>query len=803
MKDNIFRLSLKNWCVNGYIHVMKNILQILFVLGFAVISDAAAQDKLIVDGDFERNDLKIGKSYDKGAWSAFKHGKSDAGVVFVDGKGSKGSRCVEYSRTTEGSDNFHLDQVIPVERNTSYKLSAWVRSDGELNPLLSVLTMKWKVLAVVPAGSSKEWQRVSFLFNSAENDRVRFEWFPGSKGKLYEGFAGKSWLDDVMVEKLDPVPADIQRALDLQRAPKNGEIDIEKVVTAKTGNHLPLRPITARNGVLIYPDGSEVALWGVNFQTALSWEYNGRLKKSGVSLTSEALKEVTDRNLDEIKKMGANMIRMHLLPSDFTDSSGNLRDSVYLDILDYTIAACRKRGIYFYLTFVNEMHGDYFKDSFLAERDRREWITDPELVDKTAVYIKALLTHCNPYTNTEYYKETAIALFEISNEPGYVSYTELCSNPTFAGYRRTFDKWCEERGFNEFKNLHYNTFRYESVLAYINRMCAVVRDTGSTKPVGWNCNWPRMIERNQDVFHAVADSTADAVSFCFYPGQSDVKHPFWANPVDLSANNYLPFIDSNYREYMKLRWILGKQFAGKAKLVYEFETFYSQSSHLYPAMARLYRSLGVQAANMWTYSLTPSAEDLAKSHLLNLYCTPNKSASFVIAGKLFEETPRYTPFIADGRKSRVFDSCAVSFEHNVSVWQDDDIYMQSRPSNWKPFERNLNARHITACGSSPQVTYDGTGIYFVDILDDRVDITINPDHEFMQPHWDGAGIDRSKKVSKLDSSKLHRFILHHPGWQGKVHVFRVEDGKSLPVKTAGGRAVFDARPGQYIVKRVE
>ena len=53
---------------------------------------------------------------------------------------------------------------------------------------------------------------------------------------------------------------------------------------ARSASPKPLRPIVCRDGVLRYEDGGEVALWGVNLQTALSWEYNGRLKPAGVPL---------------------------------------------------------------------------------------------------------------------------------------------------------------------------------------------------------------------------------------------------------------------------------------------------------------------------------------------------------------------------------------------------------------------------------------------------------------------------------------------------------------------------------------
>lgn len=757
---------------------------------------------LLIDGGFESAVLPVLSSSEPGRWGYFIHGKSDARLDVVADKGRNGSKAVRYTRTTEGSDNFHLDQVVAVERHANYELSAWVRADGKLNPVLSVMTMKWRVLAAVPSNASNGWTKVALIFNSAENEFVRFEWFPGSKGKLYEGGAGTSWLDDLSIRRLAQVPPAVQRALELTRPRIGEEIDPARVKTCEIGNPRPLRPITCRNGVLLYPDGSEVALWGVNFQTALSWEYNGRLKKCAVPLEVEALKKITDCNLDQLVRMRSNMIRMHLLPSDFTDKAGNVCGSIFLDVLDYTIAACRARGIYVYLTLVNEMNSVYLKDSFMAGRDRREWITDPGLVDKTELYIRSMLTRRNRYTKVLYSEDPTIAVFEISNEPGYVDYTTLASDPMFAPWRKAFESWCRERGLADHLNLHYYAFRYESVRAYINRMCLAIRSTGATKPVVWNLNWPRMVQEHQDVFQAAADSTADAVSFCLYSGQHDVKQPYWMNPEDLSARNYLPFLDENYEEYHRLRWALSQQFAKKAKLVYEYETFFNQSSYLYPVMARLFRSLGVQAANMWTYSLSPAAEYMSGSHLLNLYCTPRKAVSFTIAGELFAGTPRYTPFNMIGKEGRILGPCAVSFTNDVSLFQTGDIYLQSRTTAWQPIPPNLKVRHVIACGSSPQVTYEGTGAYSVDIGSTAVEIEINPDSEFVLPHWNSRHKGYPEKVCRLDSAEPHRFVLHHPDWQSGVRVLRVENGHALPVESRNDKPAFDALPGHYRMEKI-
>ncbi len=781
-------------------------------LWLATSAFALAADNRMTGGDFETAGLKFVNTDTLGQWRVFNHSKADAKAFLAEGEGLCGSQAARYTRSAEGSDNFHLDQICAVESNALYEVSAWVRADGRLNPMLAVMAMNWRVLAVVPSNSGTNWTRVSFLFNSEDNDRVRFEWFPGASGKLYEGGPGASWLDDVSVTRMAEVPPELRRALDLARSRKGENFDPAKVVRfpvtrlpladTRTRGIPALTPITCRDGVLLYTNGTEVALWGVNLQTALSWEYNGRLKKVGVPLEAEALKRVAEQNLDELVRMRASVIRMHLLPSDFTDAEGNLCESVFLDALDYTVVGCKTRGIYVYLTLINEMGSAYLKDSFMAGRDRREWITDPALADKSARYIRALLEHEKRYTNVPYKNEAAIAVFEIANEPGYVDYVALGSEPLFSPLHQAFDIWCATRGYTGNLDLHYRAFRYEQVRAYIDRMRQVIRATGSTKPVIWNLNWPQMITEHEDVFQAAADSEADGVSFCLYAGQHDVRQPYWQHPEDLSGRNYLPFLDKNCHEYERLGWALGKRFAKKAKLVYEYETFFNQSSYLYPAMAHVFRSLGVQIANMWTYSLTPAAEYMAGSHHLNLYCTPQKALSFMIAGEVMLSMPRYSPCDWTGRDNIAFSSCAVSFTNNLSVWRTADTYMQSRATALKPAAPSSGVRHILACGDSTYAAYNGSGAYTIEVGQDTVEIEINPDAEFVCPPWKGNRKEPWGLVTKLDSATPHRFILRHPAWQTAVRVWREENGQSKPIETSGSEPSFAARPGRYRVERL-
>jgi len=760
---------------------------------------------LVKDGDLERQDLVFAKHDAPGSWVLRVHNAPDAEVTIAQSAGRNGTRCLHYTRVSNEKRNIHVDQIVPVQPNTIYEVSAWSRSDGKLNPLLAIQTMTWKNLANTPAGTAKDWTETRFVFHSGAHTQIRFEWFPGASGQLYTGYAGESWLDDVAVTALLEPPDELIQAFALSEIREGNEIDLSAVDRAPIGRPVPLRPITCRDGVLVYDDGGEVALWGVNIQTALSWEWRGRLRRVGIPLEADALKRVTDENLEHLRKMDLDVVRLHLLPSDFSDSSGALRDSVYLDVLDHLVMRCGQLGIYVYMTLVNEMGATHhFPDSFMSGSEREEWLFDQEFIANTERYIADMLRHTNRYTGIAYGQDPTIAVLEIMNEPRYLTLEALETNAALRELHSAFAQWCQDRGATAFRNAYFRTYRYETVKAFLNRMCKTVRGSGCAKPVVWNLNWPRMINGHEDVFQAVADSPVDAVSVCCYPGQSDVRNPFWKYPADLSGNNYLSYLSKCYTGYSYLRWLLGKRFAAKAKLVYEFETMYNHTSHLYPAMAAMFRGLGAQMAPMWQYTLSPVAEFISGSHYLNLECTPNKAVSFSIAGHVFRTTPRLAPYDSSATDEMTVGNGALSVTRNVALWQTDDTYMQSRATDWRPLgSPPPSVKRIVGCGESPQVNYGGTGVYFVTASDDAVDVEILPDATYLRPTWQRMKSrgDAVERVCQLNANTSHRMELRLDGWLPPVTIVRLESIGRAPVSCEPGKLAFQARPGRYRVTR--
>ncbi len=568
--------------------------------------------------------------------------------------------------------------------------------------------------------------------------------------------------------------------------------------------------IYVEKGRLYFPDGKELALWGVNLQPNLSWEYNSLFKLIGVPLDADSLKRATDDALDELQKMDCDLLRCHMVPSDIADSAGNLVETIYLDMLDFMVAEAAKRGMYTYLTFLNPGMGfdidvdepkdhtpDFVKHSFAGMIDQRLLIEDEEMVEKSKNYIQQLLNRINPYLQTAYKNEPSIAVWEIINEPGYYSYNQIQKTPFYDVYKA----WVSEHGLEDTKE-SYAEYRHDQVLHYINEMYDAIRETGAVQPIAWNCNWNGMIKGNEDVFEAIGASKVEVVSFCNYPGQSVCKRPYTKNPVDLSRYDFSSFLKDSYVQEDWYGWALRPDFMKKAKTAYEFETFYNQSGYLYPAQADFFRAMGVQMACMWHYSMPRYAPYRNGSHLLSLTSTPHKAASYAIAGQVFRSLPLYHDYDTISPTEEVAENYMYSYKKDLSLYSSQNKYFYS--GDVSPDELplpNQGIQKILGYGSSPLVNYTGTGIYTMHISEKSITLDIEPNIIQLKELWGKDFL--VSLVTKLDYTTANRFKLNLEGWnENNCKVVRmVEGNEELIAFTGEGDLSFSAIPGKYKISR--
>lgn len=557
--------------------------------------------------------------------------------------------------------------------------------------------------------------------------------------------------------------------------------------------------IYVKNGRLYHPGGKEVSMWGVNLQPCLSWEYNYYVKKVGsIPKDTEVWKRMTDKSLDDLELLNNQVVRCHLTPADFTDAGGNLVETFYLDMLDYMVAEVGKRGMYLNFAFLNHMSFGEVPDNFLKKapewNDRPKWLLDEEFVTHTKNYIKQLLERKNPYTGICYKDEPMIAVWEVINEPLYYSYADIKPTPYYAA----FTQWLNEKSLED-NEVNYKKYRKQVVLNYINGMHDAVRETGAKQPVVWNCNWHKMMQGREDVFEAIAESKVEVVSFCNYPGQDVCKHPYLENPVDLTRHDFSDWFKRCYENEDWYGWMLTERFKDKAKIVYEFETFYNQSAYLYPAQAKLFRSLGAQMATMWHYVMPDYAEFVNGSHFLNLNCTPRKAASFAVAANIFNSLPLYGPYDGNLTTEDSASEYMFSYTRDLSVYSDREKYYYSNSiDGGETPQPDPNVKHIMGYGSSPLVEYDGTGVYHINISQDQIDITIQPDSKWVREPWRRDLL--KQLITELDRSASHTMSLSIPGWAADgCRVFELNEGGKKEIPLSGEGLAFSVTPGKYII----
>jgi hypothetical protein len=161
-----------------------------------------------------------------------------------------------------------------------------------------------------------------------------------------------------------------------------------------------------------------------------------RVRFLGVNICGSAAfpsKQEAEKIAARLAKFGVNIVRFHHMDAPW--ESFNIFDKRYgtrklneaaLERLDYFIAKLKENGIYVNLNLLVSRRLTA-ADGLPPEIDQVDWKDQQVLgffVDAVRElhkeYARQLLTHRNPYTNTTYAEEPAVAFVEIVNEQGLI-----------------------------------------------------------------------------------------------------------------------------------------------------------------------------------------------------------------------------------------------------------------------------------------------------------------------------------------------------------------------------------------------
>jgi len=186
----------------------------------------------------------------------------------------------------------------------------------------------------------------------------------------------------------------------------------------------------------------------------------GPIRFWGTNLCFEACfpsHQQAERLAARLARLGINCVRLHHMDSRsiWGESPDKLTiDPKKLERLDYLIHQLKLHGVY---VDVNLHVSRWFdeREGFVAREARPDYDKglgnfEPRMIELQKKYARDLLTHVNPYTNTAYTREPAVAFVEISNEDALFAVwggrqLDKLPEPYAATFRKLWNAWLRKK----------------------------------------------------------------------------------------------------------------------------------------------------------------------------------------------------------------------------------------------------------------------------------------------------------------------------------------------------------------------
>lgn len=483
-------------------------------------------------------------------------------------------------------------------------------------------------------------------------------------------------------------------------------------------------------------DGSEVTGFGVNYTAPFAHAYRSA-KRMGIDV-----KKAIDEDLYHFKRLGLDLYRVHVWDTEISDSLGNLLDNEHLEVFDYLLAQLKAHDIHAIITPIAYWGNgwpepDEPTPGFSAKYGKDNCLVDPAAIKAQANYLAQFVNHINRYTGTAYKDESSILAFEVCNEPHH-------------------------RGTPE------------EVTAFVKLMKEAIGTTGCTKPVFYNVS--HSIHRAEAYYAAGIDGG----TFQWYPTGLGFQQELGGNMLPNVDRYPIPFDD-----------VLKKN--GSARIVYEFDAADMASTYMYPAMARSFRTAGMQLATHFAYDPTFYAAYNTEynTHFMNLVYAPRKALSLMICGEIFRHIPLYTDY-GHYPNNTSFGNFHISYEDDLAEMATTRKFIYTNNTATIPPDPD-KLEHIAGWGNSPIVEYDGTGAYFLDKISEGVwSLEIFPDALITDNPFGRNSPD--KRRAEI-SSGAHTMTIHLP-WLNHNYIIASPD---LATQFEYSKRTFPIKPGAYLI----
>ena len=496
-----------------------------------------------------------------------------------------------------------------------------------------------------------------------------------------------------------------------------------------------------QNGIMRWPDTKEeVKGFGVNYTVPFAHAYRSA-KKLGIDP-----KEAIDDDIYHMSRLGFDAFRVHVWDTEISDTLGNLIENEHLEVFDYMLKKMKDRGINFLITPI-AFWGNGWPEpddptpGFSSRYGKDKCLTSEASVQAQANYLFQFLNHINPYTGVAYKDEPSIVAFEVSNEPHH---------------RQPAD----------------------SVTRYVRIMVEAMKRTGCRKPILYN------ISHGINYIDAYFDAGIQGGTFQWYPTGLGFQKEL--------QGNFLPNVD----EY-KIPFAENPRFKKSVKVVYEFDAADVGRSYIYPAMARSFRTAGIQWATHFAYDPTylAYANTEYNTHYMNLVYAPQKALALKIAGEVFHKVPVYKDY-GKYPQNTTFDGFRVNYEQDIAEYNSGKKFFYS--NNTSTIPQDLKAlEEIAGFGNSLLVSYDGQGAYFLDKIEKGVwRLEVLPDAIWTDNLFGRNSLDRTVAVINWQEWEMK---LNLPDLGSDFALKPINAGNGYMPKVAG--TSFQIRPGTYLITR--
>ncbi len=495
------------------------------------------------------------------------------------------------------------------------------------------------------------------------------------------------------------------------------------------------------NGVMRWKDTKEeIKGFGINYGVPFSHSYRSA-QRLGVDV-----KQAIDQDIYHFKRMGFDLFRVHVWDTEISDTLGNLLENEHLDAFDYLVSKLKENKINMVLTPIafwgnGWPEPDEDTPGFSNKYGKGNSLSNEEAIKAGQNYLAQFLDHVNPYTNMAYKNEPHLVAIEISNEPHH-------------------------RG------------EPEKVTEYVEGMVKAVKSTKIKKPIFYN------ISHGVHFVDAYFDGGVQGGTFQWYPTGLTFQKELEGNLLPNVDDYDIPF-DSRIK-------------ANKgAKLVYEFDAADVGKSYIYPAMARSFREAGIQIATHFAYDpayLAPFNTDY-NTHYFNLVYTPSKAISMMIVSEIFHTVPLYSDF-GKYPTNTTFGDFMVDYQSDLATYNSGEKFYYSNSNELAP-KSISELENLAGFGNSKLVSYQGTGAYFMDKLENGVwRLEVMPDAIAVDNPF---GRNSPKKIVTELNWKENVMQIELPDLGNDFSIAAINEGNSFEASVENGG--FMIYPGTYILSK--